>query len=130
MDEHTPSGKYRLRVKLWEGSRHVVWRGVAEDSDDPVVVKQAIDQKDADRIRNEAAMGERLRGLPGVREVLGLEEGARGPALRLAWVDGETLTQWREESTATSARATCSWRSEGTSSSSTSASQPLGSGPR
>ena len=96
MDEDTPSGNDRRSVKLWEGSRHVVWRGVVEDSDDPVVVKQPIDQKDADRIRNEAAMGERLRGLPGVREVLGLEEGARGPALRLAWVDGETLTQWRE----------------------------------
>jgi predicted ATPase len=97
MDEDTPRGNDRRSVKLWEGSRHVVWRGVVEDSDDPVVVKQPIDQKDADRIRNEAAMGERLRGLPGVREVLGLEEGARGPALRLAWVDGETLAQWREE---------------------------------
>ena len=73
MDEHSPSGNYRPRVKLWEGSSHVVWRGVAEDSGDPVVIKEPIGQQSADRIRAEAAMGDRLRGLPGVREVLALD---------------------------------------------------------
>jgi hypothetical protein len=97
VEKHRSSGSYRLGDKLWQGSSHVVWRGVAEDSGDPAVIKQPIDLKDAGRIRNEAAIGERLRGLPGVREVLALEEGARGPTLRLAWVHGETLTQWRED---------------------------------
>ena len=78
---------------LYEGRSRL--RVIASATGERVVTKEVIDDAEAHRLHNEAALGMRLEGVVGVRPVYGIDEHIGTPVLRLAYVEGVTLEEWR-----------------------------------